>query len=437
MRSPIFNWRTSARLTILKHNFRKGFWLGTFALATVMNFACVRSQNHIGSESLFITKASRKKASSKVEAFPYNSGTEREDPSAPVARKMPSQPTDFVASKTTSRNTAKLEEQFPEVGEALLAVKKDPSNPENHFRLAQTYHLCRVYDLALGEYQLALELDPDNPAYFESLGRLWRDSGVYQNGIDSVQKALQLDKDNVEGWNTLGSIYDLLGDHTQAQQAYSRALSINPNLDYVQNNLCSSFLETGEYVKAVSYCEQAVRLNPAFPTAQNNLGIAYGMLGNLTKAYEAFLKASDEASAHNNLGWVLLQKSDLRAASDQFKLAAKLKPHYRMASDNYYSTQSLIFKRDGKTAGKSKGDDQIHRIIGKDTSGSEAGPPDSIYPMTFDLILLPTPLDYQGIITFLYGNQEFLMTTEVSTDMEKRIVLGDDIPARQTILKRN
>ena len=114
---------------------------------------------------------------------------------------------------------------FPEVANALQVAKKDPANPENHFRLAQLYHLCRVYDLALGEYQWASDLDPDNPAYFESLGRLWRDSGVYQNGIDSVQKALQLDRDNVESWNTLGSIYDLLGDHTQAQQAYSRALS--------------------------------------------------------------------------------------------------------------------------------------------------------------------------------------------------------------------
>jgi len=430
-------WLKSGTSTILKHNLRKGFWLGAFTFATMMNLACTKSQTHIGSESFFITKATSKKPNSNFETFPYKSGTEQQEPSPSATRKMPSQPTDFAKSKTTSLNTEKLEEQFPEVAEALQVAKKDPANPENHFRLAQLYHLCRVYDLALGEYQWASDLDPDNPAYFESLGRLWRDSGVYQNGIDSVQKALQLDKDNVEGWNTLGSIYDLLGDHAQAQQAYSRALSINPSLDYVQNNLCSSLLETGEYLRALPYCEQAVQLNPGFSTAQNNLGIVYGMLGDMSKAYEAFRKASDEASAHNNLGWVLLQKSDLKAASDQFKLASRLKPNYRIASKNYYWTQSLIFKRDGKAASKSEGDDQIRATNGKGSSGPDLDPLDSVNHMKFDLKLIPTFFDYQSIIALLYGNQEFLKTTEISSDTDRRIVLRDDILTRQTILERN
>ena len=430
-------WQKSVKSIILKHNLRKGFWLGAFVFAIGMNLACIKSQTHVGSESFFIKKASSKKPNSKIETFPYKNGTEQQDPSPPVTRKIPSQPTDSVKSKTTSRNTEKLEEQFPEVAEALLVAKRDPAIPENHFRLAHLYHLFRVYDLALGEYQWALDLDPGNPAYFESLGRLWRDSGVYQNGIDSVQKALQLDKDNIESWNTLGSIYDLLGDHIQAQQAYSRALSINPSLDYVQNNLCSSLLETGEYMRALPYCEKAVQLNSSFSTAQNNLGIVYGMLGDQTKAYEAFLKASDEASAHNNLGWVLLQKSDLKAASDQFKLAAKLKPNYRIASRNYYLAQSLINKRDGKGAGKLEEDDQVHRTNGKGSSGPDLDPLDSVNHIKFDLKLFPTPLDYQGIIALLYGNQEFLKKTEISSDMDKGMVLGDDILARQTILKRN
>ncbi len=391
-------WQKSGPSIILKHNFRKWFWLGAFVCATELNLACVKSQNHLGSESIFITKASSKKPNSKIETFPNKSGTEKQDSSVPFTRKMPSQPSDFGKSKTTSQNTEKLEEQFPEVSEALLAAKKDPANPENHFRLAQLYHHCRVYDMALGEYQWASDLDPGNPVYFESLGRLWRDSGVYQNGLDSVQKALQLDEDNVEAWNTLGSIYDLLGGHAQAQQAYSRALLINPHLDYVQNNLCSSLLETGEYMRAVPYCEQAVQLNPRFSTAQNNLGIVYGMLGDTSRAYDVFLKASDEASAHNNLGWVLLQKSDLKAARDEFKVATKLKPNYRIASKNYNLTQSLIFKRDGKAANKSEGNDQIHTTNGKSSLGSDLDPLDSVNQMKFDLKLIPTPLDYQGII---------------------------------------
>ena len=150
-----------------------------------------------------------------------------------------------------------------------------------------------------------------------------------------------------------------------------------------------------------------------------------------------FAKQVTKPRAHNNLGWVLLQKSDLNAASDEFKLAAKLKPNYRIASKNYYLTQSLIFKRDGKAAGKSKRDEQIHTTNGKSSSGPDLDPLDSFNHMKFDLKLIPTSLDYQCIIALLYGNQEFLKTTEISSDMDRRIVLGDDILTRQTILERN
>jgi len=433
----LVNGQESGALAILKRGFKKSFWLAVFVCATVMNLACIKSQNHIGSESFFLKKASGKNRISKAETFPSMSRTRQEDLSAPAHEKMPSQPTDFGSSKTTSHNTEKLEEQFPEVSDALLKVKKDPANPENHFRLAQRYHLCKVYDLALEEYQWASQLDPDNPAYYESLGRLWRDSGAFQNGIVTVQKALHLDKDNVESWNTLGTIYDCMGDHGQAQQAYSKAISINPSLDYLHNNLCSSFLETGEYIKAVPHCRQAVQLNPGLFVAQNNLGIVYGMLGDSSKAYEAFLRAGDEASAHNNLGCVLLQKSDLKAASEEFRQAAKLRPNYRIASKNYYLTKGLIFKRDGRTAGKCDGDSQSQPMNDAGVSGSGQFPIALLDCLKLNLNVLRTALDHQYIISLLCRSEEELKTSEVSSDMDSRIVVGDQFLKRQAILTRN
>jgi tetratricopeptide (TPR) repeat protein len=437
LRSPIVKSQKSSAAATLSQSFKNGFWLGAFICVTVMNLACIKSQNHIGSESLLIQKSSSKNPPTKIEPFPYKSGTGQQDLSPAVTGKLPSQPSDIVKSTTTSHNTEKLEERFPEVSEALQEVSKDPASAENHFRLAELYHFYRVYDLAMEEYQWASELDPDNPRYYESLGRLCRDSGAFQSGIDSIQKALQLDKDNVEGWNTLGTIYDRLGNHGQAQQAYSKALSINPGLDYVYNNLCSSFLETGEYMRALPHCEKAVQLNPSFSAAQNNLGIVCGMLGDSSKAYEAFLRAGDSASAHNNLGWVLLQRSDLKAASEQFKLAAKLRPNYRIASKNYFLTQSLIFKRDGRTAAKSEDGSQFQSIDDKVVYTPAKTQIESVDRLKLDLKVLPTALDHEYIISRLCGRQEGLKTADAYSDINNRIVVGYDFLKRQAILKQN
>ena len=356
----------------------------------------MKSQGHVGSESFFIRKATSKKPNSKVDAYPFLSKNGQPSLSPSAVHQAPSKPSDFATKKTESRNAEILEEQFPEVFDAQQEMKKDPSNPVKHFILAQMYHSCRVYDLALEEYQKALELDHDNPGYHEGLARLWRDSGDFKNSIDSVHRAVQLDENNVEAWNTLGTVCDRLGKHIQAQHAYSRALSISPQLDYVHNNACSSFIRVEEYSKALPHCEQAVQLNPNFAVAQNNLGIVYGMLGDVAKAYEAFLRVSDEASAHNNVGWVLMRKSKLEEASEQFKIAAKLKPFYRLASQNYYLAESLRFKINGRAVG-------ISSVDMKSRTQPKLATLDQL---SLDLKLLPTALEHESVISILRGGRE-------------------------------
>jgi tetratricopeptide (TPR) repeat protein len=65
------------------------------------------------------------------------------------------------------------------------------------------------------------------------------------------------------------------------------------------------------------------------------MGLALGLAGRYQEALETFKKVSDEATAYNNMGCVLLMKGDYQKASQAFETAIKLKPSfYTLANEN-------------------------------------------------------------------------------------------------------
>ena len=306
----------------------------------VLNCACIKNYRPVGNYDFYAMKRERSKSQKKALSDPLHY-SKPVSLSETISKAMKVQMNNTAKNKAEAMNAEILEDRDPTVSSLLDKIKADPRNAEAHFNLAVFYHRYRVLDRAYGEYQNAIRLNPVNAAYFENMGRLWRDWGAPQAGINDLQRALQLKPDFVEAWNSLGTIYDVLGDFIRSQQCYLKALETNPDLDFVHNNLCFSFLQSGDLERAIYHGNIAVRLSPDLKVAHNNLGLAYGMVRNSARALEEFRKASDEAGAHNNLGIVLLKRREISQAMEQFRIAAKLRPFYRVAAENYYFARRL------------------------------------------------------------------------------------------------
>jgi tetratricopeptide (TPR) repeat protein len=315
----------------------------------VSNCACIKNYRTVGNYGLHPMKSEGSKSGREwhFDGLHY---------SKPISLSETIKKAMKVQVNNTTKTTAEamkaeiLEVRDPVLSSLLDKVKAEPRSAEAHFNLGVVYHRYRVLDKAYGEFQNAIRLNPVNAAYYEVMGRLWRDWRAPQLGINDLQRALQLKPDFVEAWNSLGTIYDAIGDFTQSQQCYLKALEINSDLDFVHNNLCFSFLQQGDIERAIYHGNIAVRLNPDFKVAHNNLGIAYGMGRNPVRALEEFKKACDEAGAHNNLGIVFLKRQEPSEAMEQFRIAAKLRPFYRVAAENYYFARRLKWEmeRNGK-----------------------------------------------------------------------------------------
>lgn len=115
---------------------------------------------------------------------------------------------------------------------------------------------------------------------------------------------------------------------------FSHAIAATPNNHLAYINLGIAYGELGRLPDAVEAFKQAIRIDP-HAEAYTNLGIAYGKLGRLQEAVEAFRQAvrikPNYAKAYNNLGIAYGQLGRWQEAIDALKQATKIKPDYAEA----------------------------------------------------------------------------------------------------------
>lgn len=312
-------------------------------LMLALSPACVRRTGRTLNNNFYVIQNK-----GRERAVNYNAMLPRNDPqlSNSISQTLKAQANNSPARKDSISNAEILEKDNPEFSDLLARAKERDVSGDVYFRLGKAYHQFRVYEEAQRFYQKAIQLEPENASYHEQFGRLWRDWGAPELGINSVQQALQLKPEAAEAWNTLGTVHDKMGRRKQAQAAYLRALAIDPGLDYVHSNLCFSYLQDADFERAIYHGEQATRLNPSSAVAHNNLGLALGARGSFEAALHQFRMAGDEASARNNLGLILLQKDRITESMEQFKLAARMRPFYRAATENYHEARKEKVQRD-------------------------------------------------------------------------------------------
>lgn len=112
------------------------------------------------------------------------------------------------------------------------------------------------------------------------------------------------------GFLSLGQLEERRCNWPEAVSQYRKALSYepcSPDLWYfIHNNLGFSLNQLGEYDAAIPYLKQAIEIEPRRSNAYKNLGLALEALGELSKAAEMFIAATQvNASDPRALGHLL------------------------------------------------------------------------------------------------------------------------------------
>ncbi|HBO73439.1 MAG TPA: hypothetical protein DD653_01965, partial [Marinilabiliales bacterium] len=143
-------------------------------------------------------------------------------------------------------------------------------------------------------------------------------------------KVMQWQPANENAWKNLDIVLQNTTDRPMQLSYYEKAYALNPNnytLNYRLGVLYGRYFSNLN--KSIGYLEKATQLDPSKVEALKDLGTAYGMSGNIPKAYETFKHAlaldTTDTQVYNNLVVSCMQLGLKNEAQEYIRKMERLK----------------------------------------------------------------------------------------------------------------
>ncbi len=124
---------------------------------------------------------------------------------------------------------------------------------------------------------------------------------------------------------------DRLGHPDEALNLYRQAVKAHADEASVYNNLAVHYAHLGMLPLAATAMQRAIRLQPKDVKYRNNAATVLMQLGRPQDAFLQLCAVHDEASAHYNLGFLMVKLGQRQSAALQFSLALRMNPSLAQA----------------------------------------------------------------------------------------------------------
>ncbi len=180
----------------------------------------------------------------------------------------------------------------------------------------------KQYDAAIARFQQAIAYAPSSETAVNAYNYMAA-AYVAKEDLDSAiqvyKKSLTIDPRRVETLIALGNTYFSAGRPEEAQAQYEAAVKLDPSPSNYYA-LGQAYLKGGQYELAERQFAEVKRRAPDKAYGDFGLGQAYAKQGRLDDAVEAFqaavTKQRDYWAAYAEMGYVLVDKGDIKAAQD-------------------------------------------------------------------------------------------------------------------------
>jgi Flp pilus assembly protein TadD len=215
------------------------------------------------------------------------------------------------------------------------------------------YYQLQIRDRAMDYYSQAIGMDDSHTGALDGRARVLRDWGFIDEALRDALRAVRSAPDSAEPANTLGTILQALGRLDEAAVVYARASDLDRSAPYAMSNLCYVEFLAGRLDDAARVCAVALSRSNGFTPARNNLALAHAAAGRADAARAYFLRDTDDATGHYNLGIVLLAQKRYVDAAAEFHSATRLNPSFAAAHRRArQAEQSVEMERKSAHAGR-------------------------------------------------------------------------------------
>jgi protein O-GlcNAc transferase len=212
----------------------------------------------------------------------------------------------------------------------LRALRADPSRVSPRERIGYLHLAAGAAPAAQTAFEFVLSSAPDSAPANLGLGLAHLEQGHRAEARTALERALVLDPSSAAAAVGMGLLSDWSGEHELARSYYERARQLEPLNQEIENNLGVSYLMSGDYAQAEAHLRRAIQLDPSDTVQFNNLGLALGELERFDEALDTFRRASNEATAQNNTGYLCYLKGNYARAIQHYERALAAAPSDRL-----------------------------------------------------------------------------------------------------------
>ncbi len=166
-----------------------------------------------------------------------------------------------------------------------------------------------------------------------NMARLQERQGALAKARAMYEQMAAEHPDNAELHHRLMVIYTRLDLTDLATQQFELARGLNPNnADLFADRGYALYL-AGDLEQAESLLKHAYELSPQKERVVINLATVTGALGRVDESWSLFRRVLDDAEAHANVGFVLMQRGELGLAKKHYSIALNLDPKSKAAKN--------------------------------------------------------------------------------------------------------
>jgi len=175
---------------------------------------------------------------------------------------------------------------------ALRAVSLDDTDPYSHLAMVSAHLWDRDHDDALREANRALALGPNYPGVHVVLGLALHYSGRSEEALGCFDRALTLDPFYPDVYMHLQSqaLYQL-GRYPEAAAMLKRRILRNPDTDSSRVLLAAAYGQMGQIEEAREAWREALRVNPAYSLDHRRKVLPYKNPDDFEKVVQGLRKA--------------------------------------------------------------------------------------------------------------------------------------------------
>ncbi len=210
------------------------------------------------------------------------------------------------------------------------ALGEDPDNVNARFNLAYAFQSTGDGDSAIRQYRTITEQQPDLVHARQNLATLLMRAGRFEEAADEYEALGRLRPAAAPDLLLLAAARREAGDAEAAADAYKKALELDRSSLDALVGLANALSDAGRLHESVPYYMRAAAIDPRFEGTLMGIAERLERLGAKQDALELYRRHArsrpNDAAAQEQIGILLLEDGNLRAAVKALERAVSIEP---------------------------------------------------------------------------------------------------------------